>query len=229
MDNTAYNNSIHRIGRIWTGLGLIILLSVPAAICVYFGVLPSGTAILKGLLSVGIIYLPAGIIEAVTYSPILGPGATYLAFISGNLINLRVPCTMNALEIGKAQSGTPEGDILSTLSVAASSLVSNLILGIGVIALIPLTPIITSAILRPGFSTVLSALFGALGYMYISKNVKLAIAPALFVAGFYLLAPFQAAKTASDLFVPVAAAVTILFARILFKKTRWLDQKGKEV
>lgn len=90
MDNTVYNNSIHRIGRIWTGLGLIILLCVPAAICAYFGVLPSGTAILKGLLSVGIIYLPAGIIEAVTYSPILGPGATYLAFITSNLISLCV-------------------------------------------------------------------------------------------------------------------------------------------
>src|SRR5665647_1863326 len=175
MDNTAYNNSIHRIGRIWTGLGLIILLCVPTAICVYFRVFPSGTAILKGLLSVGIIYLPAGIIEAVTYSPILGPGATYLAFITGNLINLRVPCTMNALEIGKVRSGTPEGDILSTISVAASSLVSIVILGIGVIALIPLTPIITSELLRPGFSTVLPALFGALGYMYISKNVKLCL------------------------------------------------------
>ena len=229
MDNTEYNNSIHRIGRIWTGLGLIILLCVPTAICVYFGVLPSGTAILKGLLSVGIIYLPSGIIEAVTYSPILGPGATYLAFISGNLINLRVPCTMNALEIGKAQSGTPEGDILSTLSVATSSLVSNVILGAGVVALIPLTPVITSDFLRPGFSTVLPALFGALGYMYISKNVKLAAAPALFVAGFYLLAPFSIAKTAGDLFVPVAAVVTILVARLLFKKTNWLDGKGSEV
>jgi len=229
MDNTAYNNSIHRVGRIWTGLGLIILLSVPAAICLFLGVLPSGTAILKGLLSVGIIYLPAGIIEAVTYSPILGPGATYLGFITGNLSNLRIPCTMNALVIGKAQSGTPEGDILSTISVATSSLVSNIILGIGVVALVPLTPVITSELLRPGFSTVLPALFGALGYMYISKNVKLSIAPAIFVAGFYLLAPFGIAKTASDLFVPVAAVVTILFAWIMFKKTSWLDRKGSEI
>jgi len=229
MDNTEYNNSIHRIGRIWTGVGLIILLSVPAAVCVYFGVLPSGTAILKGLLSVGIIYLPAGIIEAVTYSPILGPGATYLGFITGNLSNLRIPCTMNALEIGKVQSGTPEGDILSTISVATSSLISNIVLGIGVIALIPLTPIITSAILRPGFGNVLPALFGALGYMYISKNVKLAIAPAIFVSAFYLLVPFGIAKAASDLFVPVAAIITILAGRFLFKKTNWLNKKGSEV
>lgn len=228
MDNTMYTNSIHRIGRIWTGIGLVIILCVPAAICTYFGVLPSGTAILKGLLSVGIIYLPSGIIEAVTYSPILGPGATYLGFITGNLINLRVPCTMNALEIGKAQSGTPEGDILSTISVATSSLVSNIILGAGIVALIPLTPIITSELLRPGFSTVLPALFGALGYMYISKQAVLAVAPALFVAGFYLLAPFRIANTASDLFVPVAAVVTILAARLIFKKTSWLDRKGNQ-
>lgn len=228
MDNTAYTDLTHRIGRIWTGIGIIILLCIPVAICTYFGVLPSGTAILKGLLSVGVIYLPSGIIEAVTYSPILGPGATYLAFISGNLINLRVPCAMSALEIGKAQSGTPEGDILSTISVAASSLVSNIILGIGVVALIPLTPVITSAVLQPGFSTVLPALFGALGYMYISKNIRLAIAPAIFVAAFYLIAPFSIARTASDIFVPVAAIVTILFARLIFKKTNWLDKKGSE-
>lgn len=209
---------IHKFGRIWTFIALLIIIAVPIYIAFYLGVFPSGKLVLAGLLKVGIIYIPIGIIEAITFGPILGSGASYLAFITGNLTNLKIPCAMNAIEISGIQPGTEEADIISTLSVAASSLVTNVILLLGVLLLIPLTPILNSPTLAPAFSNVIPALFGALGYMFISQNWKISILPLFFIFVLYILLPLSIAQTISGALIPVSVVVTILGARILYKK-----------
>lgn len=211
----------HKFGRIWTFTALLIIIAVPIYIAVYLGVFPSGKLVLAGLLKVGIIYIPIGIIEAITFGPILGSGASYLAFITGNLTNLKIPCAMNALEISGIKTGTEEADIISTLSVAASSLVTNVVLLLGVLLLIPLTPILNSPTLSPAFANVIPALFGALGYMFISQNWKISILPLLFIFILYILLPLNIAQTISGALIPVSVVVTILGARFLYKK-QWV-------
>ncbi|MEG1447261.1 MAG: hypothetical protein RSC58_08355, partial [Ruthenibacterium sp.] len=88
-------------------------------------------------IQVAIIYWTSGVLEFLVYAPMLGSGASYLAFITGNLINLKIPCAVNARDICGTTVGTPENDIVSTLSVATSSLVNMLILAIGVMCLVP--------------------------------------------------------------------------------------------
>ncbi len=58
-----------------------------------------------GLGGVVAIYLPVGIIEFVTYVPMLGPGSSYLMFVTGNLTNIKVPCALNALEVTENSTG----------------------------------------------------------------------------------------------------------------------------
>jgi len=209
---------IHFVGRLWTALSLLVICAVPAAICVYFGVWPDAKLVLAGILKVGIIYIPIGIIEAVTFAPILGSGASYLAFITGNLTNLKIPCALNAVESAEVQSGTAESDILSTLSVAVSTLVTNLMLCIAVLLLVPLTPLLSSPVLVPAFANVIPALFGALGYMFISQNWKIAVLPLVFVAALYTLLPAQTAQTVSGALIPVSVLVTLAGARVLYKR-----------
>ena len=71
-----------------------------------------------GFLQVALVYWTSGVVEFLVYAPMLGGGASYLAFITGNLINLKLPCAANAREICGTEVGTPENDIVSTLSVA---------------------------------------------------------------------------------------------------------------
>jgi hypothetical protein len=175
-------------------------------------------AIAQGLLSVAVIYLPIGAIEAITFGPILGGGASYLAFITGNLTNLKIPCAINALEQAHVESGSEEADILSTLSVAASSLTTNIIIILGVLLLIPLTPILQSPVLAPAFANVIPALFGALGYMFISRNWKLAVLPLIFIIVLFILLPVSIASSISGGLIPVTVLITIAGARFLYKK-----------
>lgn len=218
MKNVAIINDVHVMGRLWTVLSLLVICAVPVAISMYLGVMPNGSIVLAGIAKVGIIYIPIGIIEALTYAPILGSGASYLAFVTGNITNLKIPCVLNAIEISGVEKGSAESDILATLSVASSALVTNAVLIIGVLLLVPLTPILASPSLAPAFANVIPALFGALGYMLISQNWKISILPLAFVLILFFALPPATASAISGGLIPVSVLVTIAGARILYKK-----------
>ena len=96
---------------------------------------------------------------------------------------------VNAREICGTQVGTPENDIVSTLSVATSSLVTTLVLAVGVLCLVPLRPVLENPALAPAFNNVIPALFGALAFKYFSKSLKLAAAPLAFMCLLFVLVP----------------------------------------
>ena len=78
----------------------------------------------------------------------LGTGATYLAFVTGNITNLKLPCALNAKENAHVKNGTEEDEVISTIAVASSAIVTTVILAVGVVAMSPLL----SSRLFPPFS-----------------------------------------------------------------------------
>ena len=121
--------------------------------------------------------------------PMLGTGGSYLGFVTGNLTNLKVPCALNAMEAAKVRPGSEEGEVISTIAIASSSIVTTLVIALGVFGLGFLRPVLESPALKPAFDNILPALFGALGVVFISKNPKLAAAPLAFMVVLFLLAP----------------------------------------
>ncbi len=208
----SYERTIHRMGRLWMSLALVVILSVPVAVSLYFNTWPAVGPLLGGLLPIMMIYVPIGIIEVITFSPMLGSGATYLAFTTGNLTNLKVPCALNAMEIAEIEPGSRDGEIISTIAVATSSLVTNLVLVIGVLLFVQLTPILSSPALQPAFENILPALFGALGYLYISKNWKLAVVPLTLMIVIFIIAP----TAPVGILIPVSALSAIAAARFMY-------------
>ena len=160
----AYTRGTHRIGRICTLITLCLLVGAPFLMGSYLGALPDLGAVAKAFLSVGLVWTVSSVVEFLIYTPMLGAGGGYLAFITGNLINMKIPCAVNARDIVGAKTGTPENEIISTLSIATSSLVTILVLAFGVLLLTPLQPILQSEALQPAFSNVVPALFGAMAY-----------------------------------------------------------------
>ena len=88
---------------------------------------------------------------------------------------------------------------------------------LGVILIVPLSPILENPILTPAFDQMLPALFGALGVALISKNWKLAVAPVLLMLTLFV---FVDALDSSmvGIMVPVGVIFTIIVSRILYKK-----------
>lgn len=211
-----YMKDTDRYGKIWIWTAVVVIFAVPAAICVYYNAWPEMTAVLKGLLGVAPIYWTVGVIEVITYTPMLGTGGTYLAFVTGNLTSLKAPSALNAMENAGVKPGTEEGEVISTIAIATCSIVTTLVLVIGVCVLSLITPILNSEVLKPAFDNILPALFGGLAVVYVSKNWKIALAPLSFMVILFLLVPSLADSV--GVLVPVGVLVSMGAARILYKK-----------
>ena len=148
----------------------------------------------------------------------LGSGGGYLAFITGNLINMKIPCAMNARDMVDAKSGTPENEIISTISIATSSLVTILVLALGVLLLVPLQPILQNPVLQPAFENVVPALFGAMAYKYYRGNMKIALFPLVIMSVLFVLLPSLIGST-SFMIIP-SGAIAIGVAYLIYKKGR---------
>ena len=214
--NRSYQDSVHLYGRVWTATAIFLLLMVPTSICVRYNAWPEAQYVLKGLLGVAPIYWTVGIIEVLTYAPMLGTGGTYLSFVTGNLTNLKVPCALNAMEAAGVKAASEEGEVISTIAIAASSIITTLVIAAGVLMLGYLQPILESPALAPAFDNIMPALFGGLGVVYISKNPKLALAPLAFMVVLFLLAPSLSSSV--GILVPVGALIAIGVSRLLYKK-----------
>ncbi len=210
-----YNAGTHILGRVFSVITLVLLVGAPFMIGLFLGAMPDLSAVGKGFLSVGIIWFVSSIVEFLVYTPMLGAGGGYLAFITGNLINMKIPCAINARDQVGAKSGTPENEIISTLSIAASSLVTILVLALGVLLLVPLQPVLQSEVLQPAFENVVPALFGAMAYKYFRGNLKIAAAPLVLMSLLFILVPSLTGST-SFMIIPsggLAIGIAFLFYR----------------
>ena len=172
-----YNQRTHTYGRIGLTIGLVLMLGFPFVMGMVLGAMPDMSAFWKGFVQVALVYIPSCAVEFLIYTPMLGAGGSYLAFITGNLINMKIPCMMNARGITDAQAGSPESEIVSTLSIAASAVTTTAVIALGVLLLIPLQPVLSSPVLAPAFDNVVPALFGALAYQYFRKGMKIVAIP----------------------------------------------------
>lgn len=213
----TYMDSVHRDGAIWNITVMIILLAFPLVVGIIFSALPDWAGVGKGLIATAPMYWAVGVIETITYIPMLGAGGSYLSFVTGNISNLKLPCALNALENADVKAQSEEGEIISTIAIAVSSIVTTLIIIVGVILIVPLTPVLSSETLAPAFDQMLPALFGGLGVVFVSKNFKLAIAPVLLMLVLFVFVPALNAGTVG-IMVPVGVVFTIIYARIMYKK-----------
>ena len=213
----SYIDSVHRDGTIWNLTVMVLLFLFPVSVAMIFGVTPDWGALLLGLIATAPMYWVVGIIETITYVPMLGAGGSYLSFVTGNISNLKMPCAINALEQNEVSASSEEGEVISTIAIATSSIVTTLIIIIGVILIVPLTPILSAPVLQPAFEQILPALFGGLGVAFVSKNWKIAVAPVILMLALFVFIPALNSGTVG-IMVPVSAVFTIVVARILYKK-----------
>ena len=211
-----FNNGLHRIGRITMLLGILVLMAVPFVVAGIFDASIDVGGFWAGFAKVAVIYIPVSIVEFLVYAPMLGAGGSYISFITGNVTNMKIPCAMNARDIAGTQVGTPEHEIISTISTATSAIVTTLVIVVGVILLIPLQPVLQSEVLAPAFDYVVPALFGALGLKYFTKSPQIAVIPVVLMSALCIFVPSMISQT-SILIIP-SGALALLIGFLLFKK-----------
>ena len=204
----SYLDSVHRAGRIWNLCMMLAMFLYPILVGLIYGAAPDGHGLVMGLIATAPMYWAVGIVETFTYVPMLGAGGSYLSFVTGNISNLKLPVALNALEQTNANIRTEEGEIVSTVAIAVSSIVTMVIICLGVLLITPLTPILDAPVL---------ALFGGLGVVFVSKNWKIAVAPVILMLALFIFVPALNSSTVG-IMVPVGVLFTIGVSRLLYKK-----------
>lgn len=217
----TYIDKMHKYGRIWAVITSGIILAFPFVLSIIYGEWPDFDTFMKGILGVAVTFWPVGIIEVITYTPMLGVGGTYLGFVTGNLSSLKVPCALDSMEKANVKADSDEGEVISTISIATSSIVTILIILLGIILLsIPgVQAFLESDLLKPAFDNVLPALFGGLGVVYMSRYFKIAVVPMALMILLFVFVPYLDSSMVG-IMIPVSMIVTLIFARYLYNKER---------
>ena len=216
--NITYLESVHRDGKIWGFTLLALILAFPLALSLIFDAVPEWKAFSRAILSVLPMYWAVGEIEIFTYIPMLGAGGSYLSFVTGNISNLKLPCALDAMQKANVKANSEEGEIISTIAIAVSSIVTTLIIAVGVILMLVtnLGTLLESEVLKPAFDQLLPALFGGLAVVFVSQNFKLAIAPMVLMLSLFIFTPLTSGEV--GIMAPVGVIFTLIVARIMYKK-----------
>ena len=202
----SYFDRVHTWGRISSITALCALLMFPIGTCLYLNVWPAFNGVMAGLLKLMPLYWSLSVVEVLFYTPMLGAGGTYLSFVTGNIANLKLPCAINAMEGANVKANSEEGEVISTIAIATSSIVTTAILAVGVIVFAPFLQAFTdNALLKPAFAQVLPALFGALGAGYFIKHWRISFFPIIIMIIVLIFSGSMGASTL--LFVGIVASV----------------------
>lgn len=216
----TYMDKVHKWGAAWNLSMVSVLMAFPIAVAIIFNAAPDWQGLVMGLLATAPMYWAVGVVETITYIPMLGAGGAYLSFVTGNISNLKLPCALNALEQADVKASSEEGEVVSTIAIAVSSIVTIFIIILGVLLITPLTPVLSSPTLKPAFDQMIPALFGGLGVAFVSRNWKLALAPVTLMLILFIFVPALNSGTVG-IMVPVSVIFTLIIGRVMYKKG-WL-------
>lgn len=138
------------------------MIAISFVVLTFYDSMPSiGEVFNISTMSILMIYIPIGFSEAISYTPILG-ASSYLTFITGNIMNLKLPCAVNAMKLAKKEPNTPEGEAISSVAVAVCSIMTIIILAIAALLSSWISPLFELPAVKTASNYLIPALFGSL-------------------------------------------------------------------
>jgi len=202
-----------RIGT-FTLIAGIIANFVPALyLAGVVGVMPQFTDLLQiyavALSAFGVSWL----VQPLSFYPMLGVGGSYISWLCGNVANIRVPSATMAQRVAGVEPGSPEGDVMATIGIAASVFVSVAIITLFTFigsAIMPLVPkFVTKA-----FGFILPAVFGAVYAELSRKHLKIGILTLILGLVITYFAPIMGVPRALITILIIAGGVAM--ARVVY-------------
>ena len=160
-----YMPQMHKIGKLTGLLGAVLSFLPALVLAVVYGLLPKPSA----ASAFGFLW----VVEPISYFTVLGPVGTYMAFLSGNISNMRVPCAGMAQVAADVEPGTEKGSIVSVIGMATSIVINVSVLTIGVILGSSVLSAMPASVIE-ALNYLLPALFGALLMQFGLKRIKFA-------------------------------------------------------
>ncbi len=157
-----YMKNTYRYGVIATLIAMGLMLGIPVAMCMIYGMWPEWSLIASVAGPLLALFVPTALAEQLTMIPI-GGTTCYLNSILGNVMNIKFPCYLSAIGTVDATPGTEEADVMGMIAVTVSGMVSMITIVFGVILLAPLKPILQTETVETATMYILPALYGSMG------------------------------------------------------------------
>ncbi len=218
--SVAFTDSINRLGRITSLIALVFMFMVPLGTMWYFDIEVDFGAALAASSGLITIFLPMAVIENISYYPIMGAGGIYLASVTGNVLNMKLPSVISGQKIAEVEPGTQEGDVVSIISVGVSSIVTTAIVFGGLLIGQFILPILNAPILAPGFANIIPSLLGAVAIPNLVNNKKISITPIILA-----LVAYTVIGPARFPFVQSYVLVAIMLTSILVSYRLYKSEK----
>jgi len=226
-EEKEYYDQMHCIGFWLLFIAVVIFFGIPLLISVYYDIMPRFKDLLVAAGGLCAIFIPLSIAETFAEIPVMG-SSYYISLVTGNVLNLKLPASMNAMKVADLRQGTPEADAVTGIGVAVSALTTMVMLAVGVLLLTPLQPFLQSPVVEAAASHVLPALFGCLalgvlgddvgGGVIVHKRLLGAVVPFILCVILYLALP--------DLYNSVQGLIMIVCIPLVYKISKVLYKKG---
>ncbi|MDD4311203.1 MAG: hypothetical protein PHW41_01830 [Eubacteriales bacterium] len=165
-----YINSVHRVGRIGGAIMIVVMISMPIIAGIYFDATPSIGQIIQASIGLLAIFVPIAISEVISYTPVLG-SSIYLTLVTGNVLNLKLPVANNAMHLMDVQYGSEKADVIGSIAVSVSSILTVVIIALGMLLMVPLQPVFNLPAVKTASAYVLPALFGSMALGIFNDNL----------------------------------------------------------
>ncbi|MDO4662599.1 MAG: hypothetical protein Q4B36_05745 [Tissierellia bacterium] len=166
-----FTRPIIKYGRLINLLAIPLCFLPSLAMWLVFDTVPTAKEILTGWVLIASIYGIYAIIEPISYFPMVGLSGTYMSCLSGNISNVRIPCSIIVQDSLGVEPGTKKAEIVSTIGIAGS-IITNIIVvtiaAIGGAALMAMFP----PVVIEAFEYVSAAIFGAMFAMAALKDIR---------------------------------------------------------
>lgn len=170
-----FNKWVHKFGILSSLFLMLGMTLFPVAISLVYGVWPDFKQLMPAFIAVVLFMAPWWPGETIGYMSLMGPGALYMSFITGNVTNLRMPATVGTLNALGIEPNTDKCHTIAIIACGASIITTVVVVAIGVIIAVPLRPVLEAPALKPAFDYVIPAIFGGLVAQTIFKCKKDAV------------------------------------------------------
>lgn len=187
--NESYYESLHRFGRWTTLVAVLLMLSVPAISTLLFRIDVNWGSMFTAAVSLCLVFIPTQLTEVISFAPILGSGGTYLAFVTGNVMNMKLPAAASGHRLAEVEPHSDEGEVVSVLAIGVSSVVTTLIIFAGMFALTPFIHYLRNPALQPAFNNIMPALMATMLVPALRKDWRLGVVPCVMALAAGILIP----------------------------------------
>jgi hypothetical protein len=178
-----FNTLVIRLGIATMTAGIVANFLPPVYVWLVYGAIPPFGDIVKIAVLATTAFGASWVVQLISYFPVLGMPGTYVSFLVGSVAEIRLPASAMAQRVTEVEQGTREAEVISTIAIAGSVLMSAFIITLFTFigsAVVPVLP----KLIQKSFDYILPAVFAAVLLELSRKYLKVGLTTLAFAVAF---------------------------------------------